>query len=344
MNFLKRYLGEGFVEDIKKSEINIVKNGDTHIVSPHELYVSLQIVPRTILSLLIQKLRPLNAGQSTDIEWLNEKNNTKDIIHLDKISHDLYSGHIISQGKIIAKFSYRSLAAVGLMIMSTYELYDHETNKQHELNPEVDYNKVQKMIDERVRLNSIIQDVVSQKMSEKDALDSLIRNKINEYLSSFKSMKNTLLSNEESEDIEASELKEVTSLAEECSDSENEDDSEEGLDEEEIALDKEDLEEIEEAEKKTKGKGKSKLKDFLTKKSEKQNSFKSFGASIDCPDCGSSLYKGGDKINLCICYGQFANEDIKIIKKSENYKLKFPKKFDVDNMGMLMDAIKKKNN
>ena len=65
---------------------------------------------------------------------------------------------------------------------------------------------------------------------------------------------------------------------------------------------------------------------------------------IECPDCGHALYKGGDKINLCLCYGEFFNKNIKIQKKEDGIiKLKFPKTFGVENIEMLICALKQRD-
>lgn len=67
---------------------------------------------------------------------------------------------------------------------------------------------------------------------------------------------------------------------------------------------------------------------------------------ITCPDCNSVLYKhNDDSLKLCICYGEFQNNLIKLTKSQNgNIKFNFPQSFGVDNLEMIMDAfIKAKN-
>ncbi len=337
--FLKKYLGENFESDLAKSEVGAILKLDANVsVMPHEMYIALQIVPRTVISLLVQHLKPLKKGQSTDIPWPSENGKLHNI-HIDKISSDLYSGQITGEGRVLAKFSYRSLPAVGLMIMSTYELYDKETNKQDLQNSHIDYDKVQKIIDERIRMQALIEDVVSKKMSEKEALQQLIVQKINDYLRSSEQIKqitpqtiNQTSDKEEkkeSEEHEESEESEIETTEEESNEPEVED----------IDIDGDVVEDLEN-EKKQK---KSKLKEFLDKKVKKTETFSLSKNDISCNYCGTKIYKGGDTISLCICYGEDYGDSIKIKKSKNNeYVFKYPKNFSIDNATMLLSTLKKK--
>ncbi len=334
-NFLKKYLGENFEKDLIKSETGaILKPGANIGVLPQEMYISMQIVPRTVISLLVQHLKPLKSGQICDIPWPSDNGHIHNI-HINKISSDLYSGEITGEGKVLAKFGYRSLPAVGLVIMSTYELYDKETNMQDLQNPDIDYDKVQRIIDERIRMQALVEEVVNKKLSEKEALQQLITQKIQDYLRSADAVKQSTLEpeaksdivetdNEMDEDIEASEVE-----------SEEED-------VEDIDIDKDTMEEIEESVDEPKSK-KNKLKEFMDKKVKKSDSKVSFTkAEISCPDCNKKLYKGGDSFNLCVCFGEFYGQELKIKKSNNQYTFKFPKQFGLDNAEMLLSAIKNK--
>jgi len=90
---------------------------------------------------------------------------------------------------------------------------------------------------------------------------------------------------------------------------------------------------------------KSKLKQFLeSREGKRQESVEMEKGEINCPDCGTNIYKNEKKneINLCLCYGEHMNKGIKF-KKSEDGRVqfKFPKSFDIENVEMLLDAIKK---
>ena len=331
-NFLKKYLGENFEKDLIKSETGaILKPGANIGVLPQEMYISMQIVPRTIISLLVQHLKPLKSGQICDIPWLSDNGHTHNI-HINKISSDLYSGEITGEGKVLAKFGYRSLPAVGLVIMSTYELYDKETNKQDLQNPDIDYDKVQKMIDEKIRMQAMIEDVVNRKLSEKEALQQLITQKIQDYLRSSDAVKQSTLEPERKSDVV-----------------ENDDEMDDGIEASEVESEEEDIEDIdisndamEEIEESNEPKAKkNKLKEFMDKKVKKTEvSFSK--KEISCPDCAKKLYKGGDSFSLCICFGEFMGQELKIKKSNNQYTFKFPKQFGLENIEMMLDVIKSK--
>lgn len=333
-NFLKKYLGDNFEKDLLKSEAGaILKPGANIGVLPQEMYISMQIVPRTVISLLVQHLKPLKAGQIADIPWPSDNGHIHNI-HINKISNDLYSGEITGEGKVLAKFGYRSLPAVGLVIMSTYELYDKETNKQDLQNPDIDYDKVQKIIDERIRMQALVEEVVNKKLSEKEALQQLITQKIQDYLRSADAVKQSTLEPEQKSDM----IETDDEMDDDIEASEVESEEE---DIEDIDIDKETLEDIEDADE-PKAK-KSKLKEFMDKKVKKSDSKVSFTkAEISCPDCNKKLYKGGDSFNLCVCYGESYGQELKIKKSNGKYTFKFPKQFGLENAEMLLEAIKKK--
>jgi ribosomal protein L37AE/L43A len=91
---------------------------------------------------------------------------------------------------------------------------------------------------------------------------------------------------------------------------------------------------------------KGKLKEFLDSKEKKRQEEFELDKSEDlsCPDCRSTIYKSENKnIKLCVCYGPHMHKEIKI-KKGENGRvsLKFPKSFDIENVEMLLDTLKRK--
>lgn len=91
---------------------------------------------------------------------------------------------------------------------------------------------------------------------------------------------------------------------------------------------------------------KSKLKQFLDKREEKRKEKVAIDKSeIKCPDCSTTLYKSENKnaIKLCICYGDNMNKSIKFTKsEGGKVKFKFPKSFDIENIEMLIEAVKNK--
>jgi len=344
---INRYLGDSFFEDLKKSEVGPILKEDANVaVFPHEMYVALQIVPRTVISLLVQHLKPLKPKDHIVIPWFLD-NGTMHHINIDKISSDLYSGNITGEGRVLAKFQYRSLPAVGLVIMSTYELYDKETNKQDLVNEDINYDKVQKLIDEKIRLQITIEEVVNRKLSEKEAMQRMIGEKINDYLRTAAQFKQIDLSNNnDNQDIAQEDKSELETTTDENDEENNEEDNDQDSSEGDLSVKDIDVDPnlLEESKK---SKKKSKLKEFLDKKKVKKNE-KSVNINknkdLHCPDCKTKLYKSGDDhIKCCICFGQFFDKEIKFTKSENGVKLKFPAKFEIDNIEMLLSSLKKGN-
>lgn len=93
---------------------------------------------------------------------------------------------------------------------------------------------------------------------------------------------------------------------------------------------------------------KSKLRQFLENREKKRSDDVELDKSEDikCPDCKTTIYKKETtEIVPCICYGYFMSKPIKIIKNENGkVKIKFPKNFDIDNIEMLLSALKVGNN
>lgn len=300
----KSILGEDFFEELKKNELFNLSTKTT--LDPEEIKIALQIVPRAVLSYLTAELKPMQDGSNKELHIPFVPNA---ILYVTKVSHDAYIGEITQENKKKAEFKYRSLPGIGLILMSTFELYD--MNNLDKIQPEQvsedKYSKLQQIIDDRLRLHCLIKDVVDQRISERDAIKKLIAEKISEQFY---------------EDEESEEEYEEDEFSLEMSDDESEESGEDIMDN----LSK-----------------KSKLKEFLEsrekKRTEKVELDKS--ESIACPDCNTNIYKGENHIKLCLCYGEHFNKEIKV-KKTEDgkYKFNFPKSFDTDNVEMLIEAIK----
>lgn len=166
--FINKMLGSDFLE---KAEL--YKPGTKTTVDPLEVKAALNIVPKIILSFLISELKPMKLHDVKDIfiPWSESPSN----LHVQKHGPDVYSGEITSENKIIYEFKYSSLPSVGLIILSTFELYDIpyevEPIKMVDESPKPD---LEELIAERLRLHGIIKEVVDQRISEREALQELI--------------------------------------------------------------------------------------------------------------------------------------------------------------------------
>lgn len=181
--FLKKTLGEETLQELNKFEL--VKEKTQTTVDHEEINTALQIVPRTILSFLKKELSSMKEKDGKEIEIPIEP---KAFLSITKYTNDVYSGEIHRNGDILARFKYRSLPGVGLVIMTTFEMYDVENiEKIPDTKPNSDIINIQQIIDERLNLHSLVRQVVDQKISEKQALEAMVKLKI-EQLEQQKSM------------------------------------------------------------------------------------------------------------------------------------------------------------
>jgi len=290
LNLIKSLLGEDILEALQKSEITggLVKLNTNTVTDPNEIKIALQIVPRSILTYLFMNLKDMAVGGTARLALPFAEGT---FLNVNKLSPDNYSGELHQNGKRLAEFKYRSLPGVGLVLMSSLELYDI---KQLNTIESSDYNcekaqKLQNIIDERIQLYNIIQSVVDKKMMERDALKELIRQRLTRELFS--------------PPVQPKEEAPASPIAQK----------------------------------------KTKLGEFLEGVHREQGIFELDKSEIHCPDCNAPLYKGGDKISLCICYGEFFTKNISIMKKEgKTVKIKFPRQFGSDNIEMLMEALKGK--
>lgn len=297
---LKKMLGNDVIDSLQKSEI--YKINTKTVLSPDELKIGLQIVPRTILQWLFSNLKSKDQYASGKVQIPFEENAQVQYL---KNGSDNYSGEIYKDNVKVCEFKNRSLPGLGLLILTTFELYDSmmlEEIKQQMQRPDTPWveekrHDLEHFINQKLLIQQLVEEVVSKKLSERDAIDRLIREKLTDHIIRVNAVK------PEPEPEKEKEL-------------------------EDIAHDK-----------------KSKLKQFLDNlEKKKQEEVKLDKSEIKCSDCASTLYKSEDKgIKLCICYGEFHGKQIKMKKTSEGkVKFQFPKNFDIENVEMLLEDIKGK--
>jgi hypothetical protein len=180
--FIQECLGEDFLQDMKKAELYKLHSNVT--IDPKEAWIAYQIVPRTVLSWLINNLKPIEIGGffKSDIPAVDGR------VELNKVDSDVYSGQIYSKStnKKLYEIKYRSLPAIGLCILSTFELYENQDRQVFENSPsEMEIFKLQKLIDERLHLRSLVSQVVEQKLNEKEAMEKFFMAKIAHHYTPF---------------------------------------------------------------------------------------------------------------------------------------------------------------
>jgi hypothetical protein len=172
---IKSMLGEDFFESLEKSDVYKMYNRS--VTSLDEVSTGLKIVPRAVMSFLISSLSHLDAGDNKNLELPFAPDCSMQVTKKDQ---DVFSGYIYSKGKKINEFSNRSIPGIGLVLMTTFELYDVEELKEAKEKEKESFNvsKLQEMIDERLRLHSLISRVVDQKIAQRDAVEILVKEKL----------------------------------------------------------------------------------------------------------------------------------------------------------------------
>jgi len=314
--FLNKVVGDDFLETLSKTEL--YKPNANISIDIEDIRIGLKVVPRVIMSLLIQELTPMKIGQSKSFPLMLGNNA---ILSTTKHDTDTYSGSIVDNGAVVVNFKFRPLPGVGLVIMSAFELYDIEESKKEipkHFSESAEVN-VQKLIDERMALHHMVSQCVEKKLMEREAIQQLFMAKIKEAMESKPlhiSPLNQVIHNVPSPNENSGKLAEALSASEKV-----------------IPIEKSKKKE-------------SPLKGFLDKKSSKKKNeleFKVLKADdLNCPDCRQELFKSGLYVG-CICMGP--DKDNKVfIKKSENgVKIRFPKSWDKDNIELLLDLLRRKN-
>ncbi len=179
LDLLKNILDDEFLENLAKSA-DLYKIGSNSVLDPEEIRIGLKVVPRAVMSMLISELAPMNINTHKDIHLPFGKTA---YISANKNAADDYTGSVYNDNKLVYDFKNRSIPGLGLILLSTFELYDVEdlTAKESAVQSNEDIDrKVQKLIDERMELHSLVNKVVEDKMAQREALHKLMMMKLNE--------------------------------------------------------------------------------------------------------------------------------------------------------------------
>lgn len=162
------------MESLTKFEL--WKPGTKTVVDHEEIRTALMIVPRTIIAILIKELIPMLVEQSVEFS-LDVGNNVK--IKATKHERDVYSGTVEEDNKVLVDFKNRSVPGLGLVIMSAFELYNiNDLPRSQKDSESVNHENVQKLIDDRLALHSIVERVVEHKIAQRDAIKNMMLMKL----------------------------------------------------------------------------------------------------------------------------------------------------------------------
>ena len=62
--------------------------------------------------------------------------------------------------------------------------------------------------------------------------------------------------------------------------------------------------------------------------------------TVSCPDCGQSIFAAG-AYSGCICFGE-SDKKVHIKKSEDGYSIRFGKAWDVENMIMLLEILRRR--
>src|ERR1700676_1012857 len=142
---LKSILDDGFLEILAKSA-DLYKIGSNSSLDPEEIRIGLKVVPRAVMSMLISELAPMEINSHKDIQLPFGK---VAFVRVNKNAADDFTGSVYDNNKLVYDFKNRSIPGLGIILLSTFELYDLEDlNKPASHGENID-KKVQKLIDER---------------------------------------------------------------------------------------------------------------------------------------------------------------------------------------------------
>lgn len=326
-SFLKKTLGEDFFESLEKVEL--WKPGTRTTIDHEEIKTALQIVPRTVMAMLIRELGPMSLGETKEVELFV---GAQAKMRVTKHERDVYSGEIEQDNKVIVDFKYRSLPGIGLVILSAFELYDTEKlqDKQPSALAEDSSEKIQKIIDERLALHDLVNKVVDRKLMQKEAVNQLLLMRLTQELEDSKK--------------KSKDIAQLAQLSKESAPMDNEyfRGMANGMAVADAVVNKKEPEFVE-APKKSKG---SPLKSFLESREQKlkKNEFSvqlAKGENVNCPDCGKNIFDG-QLFSGCVCLGDDMEKRVFIKKTEDGIKVRFSKGWDQENIEMLLEVLRRK--
>src|SRR5271157_2094248 len=101
--FLLKTLGSDFLESLgaSLSKSEIFKPGTRTVTNTDDLFQGLQIVPRTLLNLLVRELSPM---QIDDIKEIHIPGQEDTFVRVSKLERDSYSGQVFQRNVKINDF------------------------------------------------------------------------------------------------------------------------------------------------------------------------------------------------------------------------------------------------
>jgi len=177
--FLSKTLGTDFLESVGISlcKSEVFKPGTRSVTDTDDLFQGLQIVPKALLGLLVRELSPMQIGDTKEIK-IPVKEDT--VVVVTKHERDSFSGQVLQNNVKINEFLQRSIPGLGLVLMTVLELYDVDNIPEIPSKSKIDEKEINRIIDERLDLHSLVNKVVDGKMMQRDAVQQLLISKLNQ--------------------------------------------------------------------------------------------------------------------------------------------------------------------
>jgi hypothetical protein len=121
---LRSILDESLYEQLNKA---LTKLSTSSVVDIGEVYHSLKVAPKAVLSFLSRALRGMDDKSPKEIPLPWSNNAT---LSITKQASDVYKGHIVEDGQITHEFTLTSLPALAAHLTSHFELYDDKSDSR----------------------------------------------------------------------------------------------------------------------------------------------------------------------------------------------------------------------
>jgi hypothetical protein len=286
--------GEQFLEKLtKNAEIAIHKPLAAYGINGSEIAQSLNVIPRAVMSWLVLNILPMKVGDS-----LNRPLDPIDPLvqfNVQKIDRDLYNGTLEKGGKEITRFKNRTLPGIGLVIMSTLELYKPEDLQNMPEQPAPVAAACQHSINHEMLLRDSAKAGLFSQLTYEEILKLRIKTEIElaRLKTEIEAMRNISAPVVPAEPV-AQKLRRF--------------------------LENRDIEKSE------------RTFEIILAKSENSS----------CADCGQPICVNGKLIG-CLCLGDQRNDKIFLKKTEKGTQIKFSKSWDIENIELMLDILKRRN-
>lgn len=115
---LKSIMGSELFDQLHKA---LTKLSTSSVVDIGEVYHSLNVAPKAVISFLSAELRDMDDAKEVKLPWADDA-----ILLINKQAKDVYSGYIKEKGKITHEFNITSMPALAAHLTSHFELYEKE--------------------------------------------------------------------------------------------------------------------------------------------------------------------------------------------------------------------------